>query len=122
MSEDLTGLTVNTALSRAREFILRAPDYSGSHKGCGIVVCGGGVKYFTCAWVLIKLLRHLGCGLPIQLWHLGDDELNDEMRDLVRRFGVQCVDGLNLRETHPARILRGWELKPYAIIHCPFRE
>lgn len=27
-----------------------------------------------------------------------------------------------MKERFPARILNGWELKPYALLHCPFKE
>lgn len=94
----------------------------GRFDGRGIVICGGGVRYFTCAWVCINMLRRLGCNLPIQLWHLGAREVTDGMRDLVEPLGVACVDGCEVRKCHPARILNGWELKPYAIIHSPFQE
>jgi ADP-heptose:LPS heptosyltransferase len=88
----------------------------------GIVICGGGIKYFTNAWVCIHMLRRLGCALPIQLWHLGRKEMDESMKALVLRLGVECVDGLKIRKKFSARILRGWELKPYAIVHCPFKE
>ena len=32
--------------------------------GRGIVVCGGGRRYFPAAWVCIKMLRRLGCARP----------------------------------------------------------
>jgi len=88
----------------------------------GIVICGGGVRYFTCAWVCINILRKLGCNLPIQLWHLGQAEMTQEMRNFIEPLGVETVDAYILRRDFPARILNGWELKPYAIIYCPFEE
>jgi hypothetical protein len=48
--------------------------------------------------------------------------MTDEMRALVQPLDVRCVDGYEVRRSHPARILNGWELKPYAIIHSRFRE
>ncbi|MEI9896725.1 MAG: glycosyltransferase family 9 protein [Chthoniobacter sp.] len=51
--------------------------------GRGIVMCGGGEKYFPCIWVCLNILRKLGCGLPIELWHLGADELTPHMRHLI---------------------------------------
>jgi hypothetical protein len=68
------------------------------------------------------MLRHLSCLLPIQLWHLGDREMSAEMRTLIEPLGVVCVDALRMRERHRARILHGWELKPYAILHSPFEQ
>jgi ADP-heptose:LPS heptosyltransferase len=88
----------------------------------GIVIPGGGMKYFTCTWVCIRMLRQLGCGLPIELWHLGRDEMTEEMRGLVQPLGVRCIDAHEVRTRHPARSLRGFELKCYAILHSRFRE
>ena len=101
----------------SREF-----NYREEAIGRGIVICGGGIKYFTCAWVCINMLRHVGCALPIELWYLGADELNAEMSRFLLPFGVKCVDGREMCKKHPSRILNGWELKSYAIIHSAFRE
>jgi FkbM family methyltransferase len=90
--------------------------------GRGIVICAGGEKYFTCAYVCVRILRMLGCNLPVQFWHLGPQEITDEMRSIVAPLGVECVDAYDVRKTHPARTLNGWELKPYAIIHSKFQE
>ncbi len=90
--------------------------------GRGIVICAGGMRYFTNAYVAASILRLHNCQLPIQFWHLGDDEMTDEMRQLVKPLDVECVDAHRYREQYPARRLNGWELKPYAIIHSPFSE
>jgi hypothetical protein len=45
-----------------------------------------------------------------------------QMKRIIRELGAECVDGLKMREKHSARILKGWEMKPYAILHSPFRE
>ena len=91
-------------------------------RGRGIVICGGGTKYFPCAWVAVKMLRHLGCTLPIELWHLGAREMTPEMRALLAPLGVRCVDALEVRKTHPVRRLGGWEMKAYALVHTRFAE
>lgn len=90
--------------------------------GRGIVICGGGFKYFPCVWVCVNMLRHLGCQLPIEVWHLGQSEMTAQMRGLLEPLGVRCVDGLEMRQTYPARRLHGWELKAYSLLHCTFRE
>ena len=115
-------LTERNARARSEAFIRTIPPVPDRHQGRGIVICGGGPKYFTPAWVCINMLRRLGCSLPIQLWHLGEAECDDRMRALVATLGVECVDARELSRTYPSRILNGWELKPYAIIHSPFRE
>lgn len=90
--------------------------------GRGIVLCAGGERYFTNAYVCASILRMHGCRLPIQFWHLGAREMSGEMRKLVTHLNIECVDAFSLRTKYPARILNGWELKPYALIHSPFEE
>lgn len=88
----------------------------------GIVICGGGKRYFTNAWVCIKMLRHKGCTLPIELWHLGSKEMTPDMKSLADDLGVTTRDALEVAELHPVRNLSGWPLKPYAILHSRFRH
>lgn len=97
------------------------PPYPEGFAGRGIVIPGGG-KYFPCAWVCLQMLRELGCSLPIECWYLGDGEMSAEMCRLVEPLDVRCVDALEVRLRSPARILNGWELKPYAIVHSRFEE
>ncbi len=115
-------LADTTARSRAEAFIATIGDYPDTFHGRGIVMCGGGTTYFTNAWIAISLLRHVGCTLPVQLWYLGANEIDPFMEELIAPLGVECIDALAVRDVHPARILRGWEVKPYSIIHSPFRE
>jgi hypothetical protein len=96
----------------------QGPPFSGR----GIVICGGGEKYFPGVWVTIHIFRHLGCKLPIQIWYLGEREMDARMRLLLEGIGATCVDALNVRQRHPIRTLGGWESKAYAILHCPFKE
>jgi len=91
-------------------------------RGRGIVVPGGGEKYFVCAWVCIRMLRDLGCELPIELWHLGAGEMSAEMRALMEPLGVRVIDAFRVRQERPIRRLHGWELKAYAIVNSAFEE
>jgi hypothetical protein len=95
---------------------------SDRFSGRGILICAGGLRYFTNAYVCASVLRLTGCTLPIQFWHLGPAELTDEMRHLVSHLAVTTADAHVVRESYPARILNGWELKCYAIMHSPFEE
>jgi hypothetical protein len=115
-------LSEDTARVRADEFIKTIGAYPATYRGRGIVICGGGLKYFTCAWVTIKMLREVGCTLPIQLWYLGRSEVDERMESLLSPLNVACIDALEVRKRHPVRVLNGWELKAYAILHCPFQE
>lgn len=90
--------------------------------GKGIVICGGGVKYFPGTWVLVNMLRYQGCELPIEVWHLGEEELDVHMAELLRPLGVACIDGRKVAKEIPCRILKGWELKAYALLYSSFEE
>ena len=111
-----------TARPEMEKYMAAIPPYPNGYKGRGIVICGGGTKYFPCAWVCINMLRRSGCQLPVQLWHLGPEEMDEKMSALIRPLGVECVDALEVRKQNPARRLTGWESKPYAILHSPFQE
>jgi len=110
----------------ADEAIERFSDHSDHWDGRGIVVVGGG-KYLVSAYVTIRVLRHVGCTMPIELWHL-DDEVDPAMELLLRELGVVCR---NAEEHHrntqsSFRFMptwwKGWQLKSYAIYHCRFAE
>jgi hypothetical protein len=75
-----------------RRAIDRLPLYPGNFHGRGIVICGGGLRYFPCAWVCIKMLRHVGCQLPVQFWYQGSEEMDRNMISLIESLGVECVD------------------------------
>ncbi len=105
-----------------REVIAITPPCPTHFAGRGIVICGGGERYLPGAWVCMRLLRHLGCQLPIELWHLGPQECDRRMCNLLAPWNVDCIDAWEIRKRHPIRTLRGWELKPYAIVHSRFRE
>jgi hypothetical protein len=104
------------------DFIRHIPDYPGAFSGRGIVICAGGLKYSPSAWVLIRMLRHLGCSLPIEVWYRGDEERDESWMELVKPHGVECVDASEIRLQYPHSSLGGWELKPYAVLHSRFRE
>lgn len=93
-------------------------------KDRGIVIGAGGETYFKCAWVVANILRDVGCFLPIQFWYLGRNEMDPAMVDLARNIGIECIDAQAVAaglEKKP-RILNGWELKPFSVIHSKFRE
>lgn len=94
----------------------------GRFEGRGIVICAGGARIFTCAWICVGILRHLGCTLPIEVWHLGPEEIGPPMRGLLAEIGAETVDAHEVAKHHSVRKLGGWELKPYALLHSRFRE
>jgi hypothetical protein len=91
--------------------------------GRGIVICAGGARLFTCAWIAIALLRrHLGCTLPIEVWHLGLEEMGPPMRGMLEQLDAHPIDAFEVAKRHQVGRLGGWELKSYALMHSRFRE
>ena len=88
----------------------------------GIVICGGGVCFLTCAWVNIRILRHHGCTLPIELWHL-ENEITDELAQELQQLGVECrnLNHIVLINKDPlTRSPKNYAMKPFCILHSRF--
>lgn len=99
-----------------------APDERGLRPR-GIVIPAGGARMFTCAWVSVRMLREvLKTRLPIQVWHLGPQEMSPAMAGLLAEQDVEIVDAEALAGAHHPGALGGFELKSFALLNCPFRE
>lgn len=123
IKHQLPPLTEETARLIADQSLAAAPPYPpNTYRGRGIVICAGGNKYLPCAWVCIKMLRKLGCTLPIELWQLRASEISADYREAISPLGVTIVSAAEVRRKHPVRHLGGWELKPYAILHSSFEQ
>lgn len=97
------------------------PPFQG--EGRGIVTCAGGVKYLPSLYVMLNVLRHVhDCTLPVEVWHLGELEVDPFWRRLLESLDVEWRDARELAKDHPCRILNGWELKCYAVVHSHFRQ
>ena len=87
--------------------VAQKPPYAARRfRGRGIVICAGGAKNFPCAWVAVKMLRYLGCTLPIELWHLGAREMTPAMRALTAPLGVRCSAWLGVMFQEVVRTAR----------------
>jgi len=75
---ELTELTAAERTAVAVEALREYP--TGGFSGRGIVICAGGPKHLHCGWICIKMLRHLGCTLPIEVWHLGPEEIPEVVK------------------------------------------
>ena len=112
--------------SEVRAFIINelfTPYPSRQFAGRGIVIPAGG-RLLIGAYVGVRLLRRFGCDLPIELWHLGPQEVAGPWRGLLEPLGVIFVDGhaVDQRQPRPHPNLYGWELKMFAIQHSRFAE
>lgn len=88
--------------------------------GEAILYCAGG-RYSLAAYVSIRLVRHLGCTLPIEVWHL-EGEISEGFRRAVEPYGVTFVDGSRFPwQIRPSVPLGGWQLKAHALLCTGYR-
>lgn len=106
---------------KARKQCQGLPPIEGE-EGRGIIIAAGGRTHFTCAYILLKIIRELGSKLPIEIWFLGRNELDDRMKELLAEFDVYFVDAFDVLQRQPCRLLQGWELKPYSCLFSNFKE
>jgi len=108
-------------LDHARALDYHAPTHLS---GRGIVICAGGPRLFTCAWVLIHQLREvLRCTLPIQVWYAGAAEMDAHMIALLQVLArVEAIDATQVPGYERIRPHPGWALKPFALVNSQFRE
>lgn len=118
---DQQPLNIHNAGLACDEFVQSLPA-PPAYQGSGIVICAGGPRYLVNAWVCIRMLRHLRCSLPVQIWHLGPQERDVRMEGLLAPWDVTFVDAMDLTRQFPVRRLGGWELKAYALLHSPFQK
>lgn len=104
------------ALKRVLAMDFPEPDRA---QGRGIVYVGGGA-YWPGIVVGIRLLRLIGCQLPVQVWHRGDKE--PVQPDQVEGLNVQIINSEQHARRFPCRILRGWEQKLFALVHCGWEQ
>lgn len=105
-----------------REILRENTKYAPGYRG---IVCGaGGALYFANAFAMLVRLRSLGCSLPVEFWHLGPHEMDPTMQRLAEDHGVRVIDAraFCLARGIAPRVLNGWELKPFSVLHSEFEE
>ena len=106
----------------------------------GLVLCVGGPTLLTNAYVTISALRTLGCRLPIEIFHLGQEEISSIAKSiLLQHFAgdlgeITFHDALEMDypEGHEqfhhgakpvsAETLQGYMLKGFALLQSKFRH
>lgn len=121
-ARDETSVTKKTARLALDHYIPKLPPCPDHYRGRGIVLAASGLRYFACAWVCLRMLRHLGCRLPIELWHRGPQEWDPRFAKLLSPYDVTVVDAAEVLKRHPSDIDHPYAIKPYALLHSAFRE
>lgn len=90
----------------------------------GIVICGGGWKFFPSLYVTVRVLRKVGCNLPIQIWCLNRGEYDIRMEWALSEYDVEWVIAEEFYQMKGIvrRTFGGWEMKPFAALHSPFAQ
>lgn len=99
------------------KFIKSIKPYPNNFTEKGIVMSVGGIRYFTDAWISIKILKETGCKLPIEVWYKGN-ELSKDCIESLTKLNVICKDF----NDYDNSFLFGYMFKPAAILYSQFKE
>jgi len=114
-------------LAAFREVLAGASEHEPEILATRAIVWVGGGKYWPGIVAGVRLLREVGCTLPVQVWHRGSCE-PVEASD-VAGLGVEVIDLDVMSEVcgdnritpgNPER--GGWEAKLYALTHTVFEQ
>lgn len=89
-------------------------------KGEGIVWIGGG-KYWPMIATGIRLLREVGCRLPVEVWYRGRAE-PCWLEDVEDCAPIRLVDATKHPSARYARTLTSWPMKTFAVANCPYER
>jgi hypothetical protein len=90
-------------------------------EGRGILITAGG-PFVPSAYVVVRLLRRLGVRLPIEVWHAGEDEIPPWGRRAFETCDVSLHDVMPFCPGKTVPQMRGWPIKPAALISSKLRE
>lgn len=94
-----------------------------SSEGRGIVTCAGGPVMLTNAYVLVRVLRDIHKSrLPIEIWHLGAQEMPGLLAAIFNELGCKVIDASSICGGTAASIHDGWQLKSYAVRNSGFED
>lgn len=115
------GTTLDAHRRLAAEYRAALPPYPAQkYRGRGIVILGGGA-FFPGVYVVVRMIRHFGCRLPIEVWHHAQTEPIVEA--WLRPYEVRCRDLDEHMARHaPSRLGGGWTSKFYAVLHSAFEQ
>jgi len=87
----------------------------------GIVYLAGGKTYFINAYASVKMLRHLGCNLPVEWFYMGEEMKPQWIKVVENIPNVRCIDLGKLNKNN-AKANGGWQNKITAILASSFDE
>lgn len=87
----------------------------------GIVFLAGGKTYFINAYASARMLRKLGCNLPIEWFYLGDEMKPEWIRVVEEIPNTKCIDLGQLNKNN-RKDNGGWQNKINAVLNSSFDE
>ncbi|KAJ3330154.1 hypothetical protein HDU76_006306 [Blyttiomyces sp. JEL0837] len=98
-------------------------DLQSQYHGRGIVMSIGN-WYFNFSIHAIQSLRLTGCQLPIEIYYAGDEDLDYEKRVALRSMDgvIGVYDLSNVVGGLEGKRLKGFSLKPFAMVASRFKE
>lgn len=99
--------------------VARRVRYEGA--GRGIATMARGVDFVASAWVMVRLLRRLGCSLPVELWVMEDRARLPLIEEAFESLGVE-VHHLDLPVDPEAERSSLFAAKPEVLVRSRFRE
>ena len=112
--------------------LMESDGWSASGGSRGIVTCAGGQTYVLNLLVMLRLLRtHLKCTLPVQIFYWGADDIDPATAHFLAtnpNLGiVEVIDASTYpvpshRRVPPDESMRGFPLKPFALLMSSFTE
>jgi hypothetical protein len=115
---------VQITVENAAEEFDRAARQHPNHPrlgGTGIIITAGG-PFLPSAYVSVRLLRSLGVGLPIEIWHAGEDEVPAWARDAFEPWDVTLHDVMPYCPNRTLEEMRGFPIKPAALMNSKLRH
>jgi len=118
--QQITNENAFECLANAQSFYSTIEYPENKFNGRGIVIPAGR-GYFIGGYCLIRLLRDLGCNLPIELWHL-DGEIYDWHKPFIEELNITLKNADGINKTINSKKVAGYCIKPFSILHSDFEE
>ncbi|KAF9963183.1 hypothetical protein BGZ65_005367 [Modicella reniformis] len=92
-------------------------------KGRGLVFCAGNGQFEFVVTAIQSIRRRLKSQLPIQVFHMGDDDLSPNRQQYLREMAsdVEVLDVTRVLDNEYMK-LGGWAIKPFAMLASSFEE
>jgi hypothetical protein len=114
----VTSVTARLAIERHARM---APRVRFGGSGRGIATMVRGLDFIASGWVMLKLLRQLGCTLPVEVWVMQDRPWLDVIKDVFEPLGA-VVRYLEFPVDPNAERSSLFAAKPEVLVRSQFRE